>query len=229
MDVRSAGRRVLVVVGSVFLVIAPLGLLFTFMAAFFPGPEAHNTIFDLAFLFVFMFLGPLATGLAAVGIGDRALLLRLLGAPPSYARAGLRVMLEPKLWARRIVSTSLGRALLGALAVGLVAAVRAGRGPLMLVAFFVLTAFSVADPILVLFRRGSWFGGIGLSILGWIVLFMVGAATAEGMGPDGTVFLFPVMVYPGALGVSGIVRLFGYARSRSVPAAEKPSAPVSPS
>jgi MFS-type transporter involved in bile tolerance (Atg22 family) len=58
MDGRSAARKALVVAGVFFLVIAPLGLLFTFMAAFFPGPEAHNTAFDLAFLFVFMFLGP---------------------------------------------------------------------------------------------------------------------------------------------------------------------------
>ena len=219
MDGRSAARRVLVVVGAVFLVIAPLGLLFTFMAAFFPGPEAHNTIFDLAFLFVFMFLGPLAVGLAAVGIGNRALFLRLLDVPPSYARAGLRVALEPKLWARRVVSTSLGRSLLALGAIGLASAVGAHQGMRVAVAFLVLTAYSALDPIVVAVRRGSWLAGMAFSVAGWIPLFVIGAATADGMGPDGMIFLLPMMAFPGAIGVSGIIRLFGYARSRgSVPA-----------
>jgi hypothetical protein len=101
------------------------------------------------------------------------------------------------------------------LAVGIAAALGARKGTLMAVAFLVLTAFSIADPIVVARRRGSWLGGIGLSLCGWILLFFVGAATADGMGTDGMIFLFPMMAYPGAIAVSGIVRLFGYARARS--------------
>ncbi|HEV7501995.1 MAG TPA: hypothetical protein VGQ33_18400 [Vicinamibacteria bacterium] len=217
----SALRRVLVVVGFVFLVIAPLGLLFTFMAAFFPGPEAHNGPGTLAFLFVFMCLGPLAVGLAAVGIGDRALFLRLLAAPPTYARSAWRVVLEPRLWGRRFLSTSVGRALLGLLivAVGGVTAAGPHQGLRVAIAWFVLTAYSALDPIVVALRRGAWLAGIAFSVVGWIPLFVIGAATADGMGPDGMIFLLPMMVYPGAIGVSGIVRLIGLTRSRSERAA----------
>ena len=164
MDGRSAARRVLVVVGFVFLVIAPLGLLFTFMAAFFPGPEAHNGPGTLAFLFVFMCLGPLAVGLAAVGIGDRALFLRLLAAPPTYARSAWRVVLEPRLWGRRFLSTSIGRALLALLAVGGVTAAGAHQGLRVAVALFALTAYSALDPIVVAVRRGAWLAGIAFSV-----------------------------------------------------------------
>jgi hypothetical protein len=49
------------------------------------------------------------------------------------------------------------------------------------------------------------------------------------MGPDGTVFLFPMMVFPGAVGVSGMVRLFGYLRSReNPPPADAPLPEASP-
>jgi hypothetical protein len=219
MDGRSAARRVLVVIGFVFLVIAPLGLLFTFMAAFFPGPEAHNGPGTLLFLFLFMCLGPLAAGLTAVGLGDRALLLRLLAAPPTYARSAWRVVLEPRLWGRRFVSTSVGRALLALVAVGGVTAAGAHQGMRVAVALLVLTVYSALDPIVVAVRRGSWLAGIAFSVAGWIPLFVIGAATANGMGDDSMIFLLPMMVYPCAIGTSGIVRLFGLARSRTERAA----------
>jgi hypothetical protein len=214
----SAVRRVLVVAGVIFLVIAPLGLLFTFGAAFFPGPEAHNGPLTIAFLFFFMFVGPLATGLVAVGLGDRARLLRIVAAPPNYARSAWRVVLEPRLWGRRFVTTSIGRALLAFLPVAGVAAAGANRDLKTLVAFFVLTVYSALDPIVVAVRRGTWLAGIALSVAGWFFLFLFGAATSDA-GEGGMIFLFPVMVYPGAIVASGIVRLIAVARSRGERAA----------
>jgi len=214
MDVRSAARRVLVVVGCIFLVVAPLGLLFTFGAAFFPGPEAHNGPGTIAFLFVFMCLGPLATGLVAVGLGDRALLLRMVAAPPDYARSAWRVVLEPRLWGRRFVGTSVGRALILLLAIGGVTAAGVPLQMRALMVFLAVTAYSVADPIIVALRRGSWLAGIAFSVAGWIALFVIGIGTVGKIGDDAMIFLFPFMAYPGAIAVSGIVRLFGVGRSR---------------
>lgn len=206
----SALRRILAVAGLILAgAVAPLGLLFTVMGAFFPGPEAHNDAFAIAFMFLFVCLGPLALGGAALWIGDRGLFLRVLRSPVTLARH----MTEPAFW-RGLVRSSLARALLCGLVVGLAFALGARKGTLMAVGLLVLTAFSIVDPIVVALRRGSWLRGIALSIVSWIALFLVGAATAEGMGPDGTVFLLPMMVYPGAVGVSGIVRLFAYLRAR---------------
>jgi hypothetical protein len=205
----------LVSMGLLFGVVGALGLLFTVMGAFFPGPEAHNDASTIGLMFTFLCLGPLALAVALLWIGDRALLLRLLFAPVGFARAVGRGILEPSRWWRRTVGSSLGRALLCALAVGAVVAAGGGRGARAGTAFLVLTAFSVADPILVAWRKASWIGGMALSALGWTALFLIGAATADGMGPDGMIFLFPMMVYPGAVAVSGIARLFAYARRKS--------------
>jgi hypothetical protein len=147
----SALRRILVVGGLILVaVVAPLGLLFTVMGAFFPGPEAHNGPLVIAFMFLFVCLGPLALGGATLWIGDRGLFLRVLRSPLTLAGH----MTEPAFW-RGLVRSSLTRALLCGLVVGLALALGARKGMLMAVGFLVLTAFSIVDPIVVALRRGA--------------------------------------------------------------------------
>jgi hypothetical protein len=55
-----------------------------------------------------------------------------------------------------------------------------------------------------------------LSVAGWMVLFMLGAGVSQTMGSDAMVFLFPMMVFPVALLLGGLVRLVR-GRTRKVP------------
>jgi hypothetical protein len=83
-----------------------------------------------------------------------------------------------------------------------------------LVAFFSLCAFAVLDPALNVTRRSWWWGALA-SIIVWIVLMsvLVGVADSlQNLRESTMVFLLPFMVYPIALGVSGLARLTGTAR-----------------
>ena len=82
--------------------------------------------------------------------------------------------------------------------------------------FGALTLYSFLDPLLVAARPGSWIRLAMLSLAGWMVLFMVGAAASQKMGSDAMVFLFPFMVFPVTLILGGLVRIVR-GRTQKVP------------
>lgn len=87
-----------------------------------------------------------------------------------------------------------------------------------LVAFCALCGYALVDPVLNLTRRSWWLGALG-SIIVWIVLLSVLVAAADALQhlrESTMVFLLPFMVYPVALGVSGLLRVTGAARGWNV-------------
>jgi hypothetical protein len=75
--------------------------------------------------------------------------------------------------------------------------------------FAAVMIFSITDPFLVL-RSRSWWAGALVSVPCWIAVFVIlgGAATQVGHLREGAmIFLLPMMIYPIALTVSGVVRL----------------------
>lgn len=86
------------------------------------------------------------------------------------------------------------------------------------VALVSLTAYSAIDPLLNVVRA-SWWRGTALTVITWIVLFLVLPALAERATPlrEGLmVFLLPSMVFPVAVALSGAIRL-AVRRSRRGP------------
>ena len=81
------------------------------------------------------------------------------------------------------------------------------RSAILAADFGALTLYSILDPLLVAARPGSWVRLAMLSLAGWMVLFMIGAAVSQTMGSDAMVFLFPFMVFPVTLILGGLVRL----------------------
>jgi hypothetical protein len=81
------------------------------------------------------------------------------------------------------------------------------------IALAALSLFSVADPLLNVFRRSWWMGAL-VSAGTWMALFITFAATANAIEPmreGAMVFLLPMMIFAGALPLSGIVRLIRWA------------------
>jgi hypothetical protein len=81
------------------------------------------------------------------------------------------------------------------------------RNAILMADFGALTLYSILDPLLVAARTGSWLRLAMLSVGGWMVLFVIGAAASQKMGSDAMVFLFPFMVFPVTLILGGLVRL----------------------
>lgn len=71
-----------------------------------------------------------------------------------------------------------------------------------------LTIFSLIDPLANI-RQRSWWVGAFVSAASWFVLFLVTAATTDILSdqPDIVmVFLLPLMAYPAAMALSGLIR-----------------------
>jgi len=95
----------------------------------------------------------------------------------------------------------------GILVVAVAAAISRDRNVTVLAAFAASTVYSIVDPFLVAARSGPWPRLAMLSVAGWMVLFVLGAGVSQSMGSDAMVFLFPMMVFPVALLLGGLVRL----------------------
>lgn len=84
-----------------------------------------------------------------------------------------------------------------------------GRGVAAWSGFAAVMLFSITDPFLIL-RGRSWWAGALVSLPCWIAVFVIlgAAATQAGNLREGAmVFLLPMMIYPIALAVSGVVRI----------------------
>ena len=112
--------------------------------------------------------------------------------------------------------SSKGLVLAGILVVVLAAAIGRNRNVVLLASFAVLTIYSIVDPLVVARRSGPWPRLAMLSVAGWMVLFMLGAGVSQTMGSDAMIFLFPMMVFPVALLLGGLLRLVR-GRTRRVP------------
>ena len=120
---------------------------------------------------------------------------------------GLRAFAEPS-GLRRFLGSSPGLGL--AMGLGSLILMYTFRPLAGLVALGALCAFALADPLLLVWRPKWWLGAI-LSVAVWLILLtaLVGTAdTLNHMGDDTMVYLLPFTIYPGALVVSGFVRLF---------------------
>ena len=82
------------------------------------------------------------------------------------------------------------------------------EGPILFGAAL-MTLFSVANPVSLIFVRRFWLNLL-LSIIVWFALFFAITATIETagrMGDDGMIFLGAFMLFPVALLAAGIIRL----------------------
>jgi hypothetical protein len=81
-----------------------------------------------------------------------------------------------------------------------------------------LTALSVVDPVLNIWRTSWWLGAI-LSAGTWLALFVVLAAAVNAIEPmreGAMVFMLPMMIFAGgAIVLSGLARLWTWAVHRS--------------
>jgi hypothetical protein len=148
-------------------------------------------------------------GLVPLGLG---LWLLYIGAPalPSVLRARASSLATRDLWLRVggwLLSSSIGRAV-AATIVTVGAALMLPRGTRWLGAFAAITGYSVVDPVMNAFRP-AWWLHTAQSVAGWVVLLIACGAISEidKLGEGSMVFLAPVMLYPMALGLSGLVRL----------------------
>jgi hypothetical protein len=120
------------------------------------------------------------------------------------------------------VGSSQGFVIAGLLVVSAAALIGRSRGAILAADFGALTLYSILDPLLVAARPGSWIRLAMLSLAGWMVLFMVGAAASQKMGSDAEVFLFPFMLFPVTLILGGLVRLVRRATHKVPPAGQAP-------
>jgi hypothetical protein len=96
------------------------------------------------------------------------------------------------------------------------------EGPLLFGAAL-MTLFSVANPVSLIFVRRYWLNLL-LSIVMWFVLFFAIVAIIAGAGRvrgEGAIFLIAFMLFPPALVASGIFRL--RRRRRTTPTAPRSS------
>jgi hypothetical protein len=106
-------------------------------------------------------------------------------------------------------------------AAGTIAAAVAGRASLFVVLLFT-TFYAVASPALIALRPRWWLNAL-LSLVVGIALVGVLTGTGEAVsrqhyGDDAMVMLFPVRVYPWALGASLVVRLVAQSRRKAAAA-----------
>jgi hypothetical protein len=103
-----------------------------------------------------------------------------------------------------------------AIAVVSIALIRLLPGTGILVALVVLCVYPIVDVPRIL-ARPSWWRGAIVSAFVWFILFVTLVGTVDSVRPlrdDAMVFLFPFMLYPMALAISGLVRLEGRLRGR---------------
>jgi hypothetical protein len=118
--------------------------------------------------------------------------------------------------------SSRGLVIAGLVVISAAALIGRSRSAILVADFGALTLYSILDPLLVASRPGSWWRLAMLSLGGWMVLFMVGAAASQKMGSDAEVFLFPFMVFPVTLILGGLVRLVRRALRRVPPEGQAP-------
>jgi len=81
---------------------------------------------------------------------------------------------------------------------------------------FALAVFSLIDPFTNIGRR-SWWPGALVSAASWFVLYLVTAVTTDVVSddPDAQIgFILPLMVYPAAMALSGLIRFLSWLRHR---------------
>jgi hypothetical protein len=105
-------------------------------------------------------------------------------------------------------------AVMAAVAIPLIVLFPAAGILVVLITVFVYPAFDVIHIL----RYRSWWRGVLIAAPIWFVLFVLLVGIADARRPmreDAMVFLFPFMLYPIAIAVSGVVRLQGRAGGRS--------------
>jgi hypothetical protein len=108
----------------------------------------------------------------------------------------------------RILRSSAGLA--AAVALASLAPMLLLRPAATMIALAATCVFALVDPALNVSRRSWWLGALG-SVLVWLVFLAAMAALADGrnhLGEGAMVFLLPFMLYPVALAISGLVRLY---------------------
>lgn len=87
----------------------------------------------------------------------------------------------------------------------------APRGARWVGVFAAITVYSIADPAINTFRSRWWVNAIK-SLTGFIVLFIASGliADADRIGEGGMIFMLPLMIYPVALGLSGLIRFIWF-------------------
>jgi hypothetical protein len=210
-------RPVVAAIGAALACIGAFLLPFVISAAL--GPTSDTTAGINAFA------GVIVVGLGGVGPLALGLWLLYIGAPtlPAKLRASLASAGTRAFWRRvgtKLASSPLGRAALAFAAAGIGAMLLPARSGWFAV-FVVLMIYSVADPAINALRP-RWWIATAQSVVGWFVLFMMGGAFSEAdrLGESAMVFLAPVMLYPIALGISGLIRLVRWSSGR-VPAASR--------
>jgi len=198
-------RRWLAVVG---LCLASLALLVEAVLVAFAISTARHDAGEAFAIAFFLFVGGflVALGFWIAHVGDPGIGARFV----RDIAGNLGTLRSPGAIAA-LLRTSGGLALATAVvAVPLMIVSRAGSG---VVGMMAVTMFSVVDPLLNLFRR-SWWWGAFVSAGTWFLLFVAFGAVANAMQPMGEgamIFLLPMMVYPAALALSGVVRLVKWA------------------
>jgi hypothetical protein len=111
---------------------------------------------------------------------------------------------------QRLAASPIRRAVLGVLiAAGAFAVAPRGARWVGILAAFTIYAF--ADPVINAFRS-RWWLNTAKSLAGFLMLFAVAAIVSEldDLGEAGMVFVLPLMVYPFAVGISGVIRLLWF-------------------
>jgi len=157
---------------------------------------------------VFIVLGgiPLALGLWLAHVGDPGIGRRFAG----DLTTNLSPLRRPRVLGSALLTTAGLAAVTVLVGVPTMLIWRRGSG---IVGMMALTAFSVADPVLIAFRRSWWLDAL-VAASTWTLLLIVFGAVANAIEPmheGAMIFLLPMMVFGGALGLSGIVRFVRWA------------------
>jgi hypothetical protein len=192
--------------------VALLGGIFAFFGALFlpfalglvgeptpptPGP-APQFVVDAIAVFIVSVL-PITLGLWMVHRGAPGLPRRIMNSLASTLGSAFS--------RQRLVASPLRRAVLAFL-ICLIGAIILPRGAKWGPIFVALVWYSFVDPLTIAMGTRWWINA-GKSFAGWLLLFVMAAAMGEidKMGEAGMVFVLPMMVYPFALGISGLIRL----------------------
>jgi hypothetical protein len=110
----------------------------------------------------------------------------------------------------KLSASPLRRAAL-ALSIAILGYYLAPRGARSVGVFAAITAYSIADPVINTLRSHWWVNAIK-SLAGFIVLFIASGliADADRIGEAGMIFMLPLMIYPVALGLSGLIRFIWF-------------------
>jgi hypothetical protein len=94
-----------------------------------------------------------------------------------------------------------------ALLIALLGFFLAPRGARWVGVFAAITVYSIADPIINTFRSRWWLNAIK-SLVGFVLLFIASGliGDADRIGEGGMIFILPLMMYPVALALSGLIR-----------------------